>query len=43
MPQCRRMPGWEGRSGWVGEYPIEVGEGMGVPEGRPEKGLTFEM
>jgi hypothetical protein len=21
MPQCRVIPGWEGRSGWVGEHP----------------------
>jgi hypothetical protein len=20
MPQCRGMPGWGGRSGWVGEW-----------------------
>jgi hypothetical protein len=41
------MPGWEGRSGWVGEHPHRVrGEGKWdreFPEGRPGKGITFEM
>jgi hypothetical protein len=40
MLQCRRMPGLGSRSGWIGEQ----GEGnRGLSEGKPEKGITFEV
>jgi hypothetical protein len=42
MPQCRRMPGQGSVSGWV----CEQGEGewdRGFSEGKPGKGITFEM
>ena len=42
MPQCREMPGQGSGSGWVGEQ----GEGRwnrGFLEGKPGKGITFEM
>ena len=42
MPYCRGMPGQGSESGWVGEQ----GEGRGdkgFSEGKPEKGITFEM
>jgi hypothetical protein len=45
MPQCRGMPRWEGRSGWVGgEHPHRgrVGD-RGSLEGRPGKGIIFEV
>ena len=35
-----------GVGGWVGEYPHRGrgrGDGMGVLEGRPGKGITFEI
>jgi hypothetical protein len=42
MPQCRGMPGWEDRSGWVGEQPDGgrgKGDGIrGFPRGKLEKG-----
>jgi hypothetical protein len=44
MPQCRRMPGPESRSGWVGEQGEEGGDGGGCSsEGGLGKGITFEM
>jgi hypothetical protein len=52
MPQCKGMPEWEGRSGWVGGLGstlIEAsGRGMGerdrgFPEWKLGKGITFEM
>jgi hypothetical protein len=49
MSQCRGMPGQGGGSGWVGGWGstlIEAGEGgwaTGFPEGKPGKGITFEM
>jgi hypothetical protein len=49
MSQCRGMPRWGSRSGWVGGWVstlIEAGGGMmgwGFPEGKPGKGITFEM
>jgi hypothetical protein len=40
------MPGWEDRSGWVGEH-LHRGRGRGgdrrVPKGRPVKEKTLEM
>ena len=46
--QCRGMPGREGRSGLVGEggHSQRQREGRwdrGFLEGRPAKGITFEM
>jgi hypothetical protein len=42
MPQCRVIPRPGSRSGWVGEH--EEGRGdMGFSEGKPGKGITFEM
>jgi hypothetical protein len=36
------MPGQGSRSGWVGEQ--REGEGIeGFSEGKPRKGITFEM
>jgi hypothetical protein len=29
MPQCKGMPGWEDKSGWVGEHPQRGGGGVG--------------
>jgi hypothetical protein len=47
MPQCRGIPGWEDRSGWVGGAPSERQRERGRDKGflkvRPEKGKTFEM
>jgi len=50
MPQYRGMPGWGkteiGMGGQVREHPHrsrERGMGWGLVEGKPEKGLTFEM
>jgi hypothetical protein len=45
MPQYSGIPGLEGRNRWVGGgWGVErQGEGMGIPEGRPGKGITFEM
>jgi hypothetical protein len=42
MPQYRRMPGPGSRRGWVGEQG-EEGEDREFSEGKPEKGITFEM
>jgi hypothetical protein len=42
MPQCGGMPGPESRSGWVGEQGEGMEEGI-FSEGKPEKGITFEM
>ena len=42
MPQCGGMPGPESRSGWVGEQGEGIEEGI-FSEGKPEKGITFEM
>ena len=39
MSQFREMLGQESWSGWVGEQ----GKGVGVLEGKPGKGITFEM
>ena len=40
MPQYRGMPGPGSGSGWVGEQ----GKGdRGFSEGKPGKGITFEM
>ena len=39
---CRGMPGPGSRSGWVGEQG-EEGEDRGFSEGKPGKGITFEM
>jgi hypothetical protein len=41
MPQCRRMPGKEDRSGWVGGHPHRGKgreNGLGVSEGEIWKG-----
>jgi hypothetical protein len=41
MPQYRRMPGSESRSGWVGE---QGGRGYrGLSERKQEKAIAFEM
>jgi hypothetical protein len=42
------MPGWRGRSGWVGrgspsEKQREEEWDRGFPEGKPGKGIIFEM
>jgi hypothetical protein len=42
MPQYRGMPGPGSRSGWIGEQG-EGGENRGFSEGKPGKGITFEM
>ena len=45
MPQDRGMPGWGRRGGW-GSIIIEAGGrgwDRGLPEGKPGKGITFEM
>jgi hypothetical protein len=42
MPQYRRMPRPERKSGWVGEQ-REVGRYRGFLEGKPGKGIIFEM
>jgi hypothetical protein len=45
MPQYRGMPGRKGGSVWVSTL-IKVGEGgwdRGFPDGRPRKGIIFEM
>jgi hypothetical protein len=42
MPQCRGMPGPGSRSGWVGEQG-EGGRDRGFSEGKPRKGITFEI
>jgi hypothetical protein len=42
MPQCRGMPGPGSGSGWVGEQGGGEGD-SGVLEGKPRKGITFEM
>jgi hypothetical protein len=42
MPQCRGMSGSGSRHGWVGEQG-ERGEDRGVSEGKPGRGITFEM
>ena len=42
MLQCSGMLGWGSRSRWVGEQ----GKGRvdrGFSEGKPEKGIIFEM
>jgi hypothetical protein len=39
MPQYRRIPGPGSRSVWVGEQ----GRDRGFSEGKPGKGITFEM
>jgi hypothetical protein len=44
MPQYRGMPGPGSRSRWVGEQGKRGGNGRrGLSEGKPEKGITFEM
>jgi hypothetical protein len=42
MPQCKGMPGQESRSRWVDEQGGGGGDG-GFSEGKPEKGITFEV
>jgi hypothetical protein len=42
MPQYRGIPGPGSRSGWVGEQG-EWGNDRGFSEGKPGKGITFEM
>ena len=42
MPQCSGMPGQGRGSGWVEEQG-EWGEDRGFSEGKPGKGITFEM
>jgi hypothetical protein len=42
MPQYRGMPGLGSRSGWVGKQE-ELGRHRGFSEGKPGKGITFEM
>jgi hypothetical protein len=41
VPQCRAMPGPGNRSGCVGKQ--GKGGGDGGLEGKPGKGITFEM
>ena len=42
MSQCRGMPGTGSRSGWVGEQREEERD-RGFSEGKPRKGITFDM
>jgi hypothetical protein len=42
MLQYRVMPGLGSKSGWVGEQG-EQGRDRGASEGKPGKGITFEM
>ena len=42
MPQCKGVSGPGNRSWWVGEQG-ECGGGRVFLEGKPEKGITFEM
>jgi hypothetical protein len=42
MLQCRGIPGQASRSGWFGEQG-EGGWDRGFSEGKPGKGITFEM
>jgi hypothetical protein len=42
MPQYRRRPGPGSKSGWVGKQG-EGGMDRGFSEGKPGKGITFEM
>ena len=42
MPQCRGMPGLGSGSGWVGVQGEGKGD-KGFSEGKPGKGITFEM
>jgi hypothetical protein len=42
MPQCRGLLRPESRSGWLGEQG-ERGRDRGLSEGKPGKGITFEM
>jgi hypothetical protein len=41
MPQYRGMPGWGGMSGWVVRRAPSLKQGF--LEGKPGKGITFEM
>jgi hypothetical protein len=44
MLQCRGMLGTGSWSGWVGEQGEREGvKGKGFSEGKPGKGITFEM
>jgi hypothetical protein len=48
MPQCRGIPGQESRNRWVeggtsSKKQVEGGWDGGVLEGKPGKGITFEM
>jgi hypothetical protein len=48
MPQCKGMPGWGGRSRWVGggtpSYKQDEGIwNRGFLEEKPGKGITLEM
>jgi hypothetical protein len=42
MPQYRGMPRPGSRSGWIGEQGEEGGN-SGFSEGKPGKGITFEI
>ena len=42
MPQCRVMPGPGSGCGWVGEQSVGGGD-RGFSDGKPGKGITFEM
>jgi hypothetical protein len=42
ISQCRGMPGLRSRSGWVGGHG-DGGWDRRFSEGKPEKGITFEM
>ena len=48
MPQFRGISGWEGGSVWVGggatsNRQWDGGKDRGFSEGKPGKGITFEM
>jgi hypothetical protein len=42
VPLCRGMPGQGSSSGWVGKQ-VEGVWNRGFSEGKPERGITFEM
>jgi hypothetical protein len=42
-PQCTGMPGPRSGSGWVGEQGGGGVRNRGFSEGKPGKGITFEM
>ena len=44
LPQYRGMPGPGSRNGWVGEQGEgRTGRGRGFLEGKPGKGIIFEL